>query len=198
MASNSNGSRSSRSSSRSSSKPRRTTASARTSRTKFYFNITINAFIGCMLAAIGTCLLFKGGQDITPVAITIVGVFCVCIGAVAIVRYLRKEENTDMGSLVVGIIQAIIGVVLIVMANTVSQYVYLAIGIAVIAYGIYVIVQSVRQSNTLAMIMGIVLVVVGILILLYTFATSWQWLRDWGYILIGIASYCGAVFFLFF
>ena len=93
MATNSsnNGSGSSRNT-----KTRRTTASARTGKTKFYFNITINAFIGCMLAAIGTCLLFKGGQDITPVAITIVGVFCLCLGLVAIVRYIRKYENTDM------------------------------------------------------------------------------------------------------
>ena len=198
MASNSSGSNRSSRSSGSGNRPRRTTASARTSKTKFYFNITINAFIGCMLAAIGTCLLFKGGQDITPVAITIVGVFCVCLGAVAIVRYLRKEDNTDMGSLVIGIIQAIIGVILIVMANTVSEYVYLAIGIAVIAYGIYTVIQAVRHKNTFALIMGIVLIVVGILILLYTFATSWTWLQDWGYILIGIACYCGAVFFLFF
>lgn len=177
---------------------RRTTASARTSRTKFYFNITINAFIGCMLAAIGTCLLFQGGQDITPVAITIVGVFCVCLGAVAIVRYLRKNEGTDMGTLVVGIIQAVIGVILIVMANTVTQYVYLAIGIALIAYGIWTIIQAVRHGNTFALIMGILLIVVGILVLLYTFATSWAWLQDWGYILIGIAAYIGAVIFLFF
>ena len=179
-------------------KTRRTTASARTGKTKFYFNITINAFIGCMLAAIGTCLLFKGGQDITPVAITIVGVFCLCLGLVAIVRYIRKYENTDMGTLVVGIIQAIIGVVLIVMANTVTQYVYLAIGIALIAYGIYTIVQAVRHGNTFAMIMGILLIVVGILVLLFTFATSWAWLQDWGYILVGIAAYIGAVIFLFF
>ncbi len=179
-------------------KTRRTTASARTGKTKFYFNITINAFIGCMLAAIGTCLLFKGGQDITPVAITIVGVFCLCLGLVAIVRYVRKYENTDMGTLVVGIIQAIIGVVLIVMANTVTQYVYLAIGIALIAYGIYTIVQAVRHGNTFAMIMGILLIVVGILVLLFTFATSWAWLQDWGYILVGIAAYIGAVIFLFF
>ena len=179
-------------------KTRRTTASARTGKTKFYFNITINAFIGCMLAAIGTCLLFKGGQDITPVAITIVGVFCLCLGLVAIVRYVRKYENTDMGTLVVGIIQAIIGVVLIVMANSVTQYVYLAIGIALIAYGIYTIVQAVRHGNTFAMIMGILLIVVGILVLLFTFATSWAWLQDWGYILVGIAAYIGAVIFLFF
>ncbi len=195
MATNSsnNGSGSSRNT-----KTRRTTASARTGKTKFYFNITINAFIGCMLAAIGTCLLFKGGQDITPVAITIVGVFCLCLGLVAIVRYIRKYENTDMGTLVVGIIQAIIGVVLIVMANTVTQYVYLAIGIALIAYGIYTIVQAVRHGNTFAMIMGILLIVVGILVLLFTFATSWAWLQDWGYILVGIAAYIGAVIFLFF
>ena len=178
---------------------RRTTASARTSRTKFYFNITINAFIGCMLAAIGTCLLFQGGQDnITPVAITIVGVFCVCLGAVAIVRYLRKNEGTDMGTLVVGIIQAVIGVILIVMANAVTQYVYLAIGIALIAYGIWTIIQAVRHGNTFALIMGILLIVVGILVLLYTFEASGGGLEDWGYILIGIAAYSGAVIFLFF
>ena len=103
-----------------------------------------------------------------------------------------------MGTLVVGIIQAIIGVVLIVMANTVTQYVYLAIGIALIAYGIYTIVQAVRHGNTFAMIMGILLIVVGILVLLFTFATSWAWLQDWGYILVGIAAYIGAVIFLFF
>ena len=133
-----------------------------------------------MLAAIGTCLLFKGGQDITPVAITIVGVFCLCLGLVAIVRYIRKYENTDMGTLVVGIIQAIIGVVLIVMANTVTQYVYLAIGIALIAYGIYTIVQAVRPGNTFAIIMGILLIVVGLLVLLFPFAACWAWLQGWG------------------
>ena len=41
-------------------------------------------------------------------------------------------------------------------------------------------------------------IVVGILILLYTFNADWQWLKDWGYIFIGIAAYCGAVVFLFF
>lgn len=177
---------------------RRTTASARTSRTKFYFNITINAFIGCMLAAIGTCLIFNGNEQVTTLAITIIGVFCVCLGAVAIVRYLRKNEGTSMSTLVIGILQAIVGVILIVLAPTVGFYVYLAIGIALIAYGIWTIIQAVRHGNTFTLIMGILLIVVGILVLLFAFAASWAWLQEWGYIIVGIAAYIGAVIFLFF
>ena len=179
-------------------KRRYSTARASASSRKFYFNITINAFIGCMLAAIGTCLLFQSGNNVTPVAITIVGVFCVCLGAVAIVRYLRKAEGTDTSTLVIGILQAVLGVILIIMANTITDWVYLAIGIALIAYGVYTVVKGALHNKTLFVILGIVLIVVGILILLYTFNADWQWLKDWGYIFIGIAAYCGAVVFLFF
>lgn len=174
---------------------RHTTAGARTSTRKFYMNITINAFIGSMLAVIGTFLLFFNGQDATPLCITIIGVFCVCIGAVGIVNFFRKKD--DNGSLVVSILQVLIGVLFIVMANTIKDWIYLVIGILLIAYGIYLLIIS-RKSNTLGIVLGILLIVVGILILLWAFNANWQWLRDWGYIIIGIAAYCGAAFFLFF
>ncbi len=174
---------------------RHTTAGARTSSRKFYVNITINAFIGSMLAVIGTFLLFFNGQDATPLCITIIGVFCVCIGAVGIVNFIRHKD--DNGSLIVAILQVIIGVLFIIMANTIKEWIYLVIGILLIAYGIYLLIVS-RRSNTFGIVLGIMLIVVGILILLWTFNADWAWLRDWGYIIIGIAAYFGAAFFLFF
>ncbi len=179
---------------------RSSTASARTSKTKFYFRITINAFVGSMLAAIATCLIFKSGQDITPIVITVIGVFCVCIGAVSVVSYFRHDKSErDTAQLIVGVIQLLIGVILIVMANTVVQWVYIAIGVALMLYGafhIFKAIRSGRKGNMFGIIMGILLVIIGLLVLFYAF--GWEWMNTWGYILVGIAAYIGAVIFLFF
>ena len=178
---------------------RNTTANARTSKTKFYFRITINAFVGSMLAAIATCLLFNK-QNITPIMITIVGVFCVCIGAVSVVGYLRDEKSErDMAQLIVGVLQLLIGVILIVMAIRVAEWVFIAIGVAIMLYGafhIFKAVRSGRKGNMPGIIMGILLIIIGLLVLFYAF--GWGWMNDWGYILVAVAAYIGAVIFLFF
>ncbi len=178
---------------------RNTTANARTSKTKFYFRITINAFVGSMLAAIATCLLFNK-QNITPIMITIVGVFCVCIGAVSVVGYLRDEKSErDMAQLIVGVLQLLIGVILIVMAIRVAEWVFIAIGVAIMLYGAFYIfkaVRSGRKGNMPGIIMGILLIIIGLLVLFYAF--GWGWMNDWGYILVAVAAYIGAVIFLFF
>ena len=42
----------------------------------------------------------------------------------------------------------------------------------------------------------LLVIVIGLLVLFYAF--GWEWMMSWGYILVGIAAYIGAVIFLFF
>ena len=165
-------------------------------RTKSLFsvNLSFNALIGIVLAILGTFILFfNGSSSLMPLLIRIIGVVMVCIGAVATVNYFRYKNSAN--SLIIGIVQIVLGVALLIAASQISKWIFLALGILLALYGVFTLIRS--RGNVLSVILGIAFVVLGILIILYTFYVDWQWLRDWGYYIIGIAAYCGAVFFLF-
>lgn len=165
-------------------------------RTKSLFsvNLSLNALIGIILAILGTFILFfDGSASLMPLLIRIIGVVLVCIGAVSVVNYFRHRNSAN--SLIVGIVQIVLGVALLIAAAQISKWIFLALGILMAVYGVYTLIVS--RGKVLPVVLGVVFIVLGILIILYTFYANWQWLRDWGYIPIGIAAYCGAVFFLF-
>lgn len=159
----------------------------------FSVNLKVDALIGILLAILGTFILFfGGGSSLIPMLIRIIGVIAVCLGIVAIVNYFRHRNSGT--SLVMGIVEVVIGVALIIAASQISQWIFLALGILLAAYGVYLLVMS--RKNTIKIIMGIVYILLGILVILYTFNSDWAWINEWGKYIIGIAAYLGAAFFL--
>lgn len=159
----------------------------------FSMNLSVNAAVGILLAIIGTFVLFFGGvKGAVEMLMVVIGVVLVCFGAVAIVNYFR--HNNSSKSLLVGILEAVVGVAIIIAGNFIALWMFLIIGILIALVGVYVLVKS--RGDLIEILIGIAYIVLGVLILLYAF--GWQWVMDWGKFIIGIASYLGAVFFLFF
>lgn len=162
----------------------------------FSMNLSVDAMVGIILAVIGTFILFFNGTfGLVSLLIRIIGVVAACLGLVAVVNYFRYKNSSK--SLIIGIIEIIVGVALVIAADQISSWIFLALGILIAAYGIYLLITS--KGDALTVIMGIVYIVLGVIIILYMFGLqySWAWITDWGYIPIGIAAYLGAIFFLF-
>ncbi len=163
---------------------------------KFSLNLSVNAMVGIILAVLGTFILFFDGTlSLIPLLIRIIGVVTACLGVIAAVNYFRHRNSSR--SLVIGIIEIIVGVALVIAAGQISAWIFLALGILIAVYGIYLLVTS--GGDALTVIMGIVYIVLGVIIILYMFGLQygWEWITAWGYIPIGIAAYLGAIFFLF-
>ena len=161
----------------------------------FSMNLKVDTLVGILLAILGTFIIFfGGGTSLIPLITRIIGIIAICLGVVAVVNYFRYRNSGT--SLIVGIVEIVLGLALIIAASQIAQWIFLALGVILILYGIYTLVMS--RGNMLKVIMGVVYIVLGILIILFTFCNEWQWLQDWGKYIIGAAAYCGALFFLIF
>lgn len=162
----------------------------------FSINLTVDKMAGIILAVLGTFILFfDGTTSLTTMLIRIIGVIAACLGIIAVVNYFRYKNSGK--SLIIGIVEIVVGVAITIAAQQISLWIFLALGIILALYGIYLLITS--KGRTLDVIVAIVYIVVGILIILYMLGTQydWEWITSWGKYPIGIIAYLGAILFLF-
>lgn len=167
----------------------------RKSKVDFSLNMSVNVLFGIVLAVFGTFIMFYG-NDISRVALIVVGIVAVCLGAVAVVGYLKNRGAVK--NLVVGILEIAAGLALILLTSFFGVIIFTVAAVIIAAYGVYVLVKA--KGKALQILLGIIFMVVGVLIFLYAIGAynGWGWIDTWFKYVLGSAAYCGAVFFLFF
>ncbi len=158
-------------------------------------NMSLNMLFGIVLAVFGTFIMFFG-NDISYVALIVIGIVAVCLGAVGAVDYIKNRGAVK--NLVISLLEVVAGLALILFSSFFGVVIFTVAAVILAAYGVYLLVKS--KGKALKVILGLVFIVVGVMLFLYAIGAyqQWGWINTWFKYVLGTAAYCGAIFFLFF
>lgn len=141
-----------------------------------------------VLIVLGVILLVHPG-DTLNLAVRLVGVALILVGAVGVVTQLVKKEDKSVFSIIVGLIEIVVGIIVLAAPTFVVSLFPIIVGIVVALYGISDLVAAVQlkkagASNTWALILAAITVLLGIILIFNPFKTLTTLIRVIGIVLI--------------
>ena len=141
-----------------------------------------------ILIVLGGVLLLHPG-DTLNLAVRLVGVALVLVGAVGIIAQMMKQEEKQIVSLLVGVVEILAGLVVLAAPSFVASLFPLLVGIAVVLYGISDFIAAWRLKNAgahnaWALILAAITVILGVVLVFNPFRTLTTLVRVLGAVLI--------------
>lgn len=141
-----------------------------------------------VLIVLGVILLVHPG-DTLNLAVRLVGVALILVGAVGVVTQLVKKEDKSVFSIIVGLIEIVVGIIVLAAPTFVVSLFPIIVGIVVALYGISDLVAAVQlkkagANNGWALILAAITVLLGIILIFNPFKTLTTLIRVIGIVLI--------------
>ena len=128
-------------------------------------------------------IVFKSGIVglVLEIALTILGVLFIVKGILDIVNNKKTTE---------GIIQIVIGAVIIVLGWTIVEIILLVLGVLIVIKGVLDLINAIKTKKVTPIIYAIITIVVGVLLVIGKFASA----ADILFIIIGVVFVLDAIF----
>ncbi len=120
--------------------------------------------LSLILFTIGVCLMFWAGEVIRIVTILLGSIF-ILYGLITLFRYIKYEPKSVL-SLTIGILSIIIGIILLVRQNIISEIISFIVGIFIVITSIGSLTNTIEQKGknyTIGIGLSIAGIVIGVL-----------------------------------
>lgn len=150
----------------------------------------INAIVSTIIIiAVGVFLLIRPGETLTT-AVRLFGIALLVLGAMGVVSQLIKRDDRSVISLIISVVEAVIGIIIIASPAFVVSLFPIIVGIIIALYGLSDLLAALNMKKAdigswkIALILSVITIILGIVLFVNPFKTMSTLVRIIGVVLV--------------